>query len=105
MSRGYTKAFAKTAPVAPATARPQGGIAASFDCPAMAIFVSLLSSVCRAVDSVAYGKVHSQPVEGESASSDVRLNGEIKALKISSPKISVWNPTKVLSAWVRERTG
>lgn len=31
MSRGYTRAFAITAPVAPATASPQGGIAASFD--------------------------------------------------------------------------
>jgi hypothetical protein len=29
-------AFAMTAPVAPATARPHGGINASFDCPAIA---------------------------------------------------------------------
>jgi hypothetical protein len=36
MSRGYTSAFAMTAPVAPATARPHGGIKASFDCPAIA---------------------------------------------------------------------
>jgi hypothetical protein len=36
MSRGYTIAFAMTAPVAPATARPHGGIRASFDCPAIA---------------------------------------------------------------------
>ena len=36
MSRGYTIAFAMTAPVAPATARPHGGIDASFDCPAIA---------------------------------------------------------------------
>ena len=37
MSRGYTIAFAMTAPVAPATARPHGGIKASFDCPAIAM--------------------------------------------------------------------
>ena len=36
MSRGYTIVLAKTAPVAPATASPQGGIGASFDSPAMA---------------------------------------------------------------------
>lgn len=35
MSKGYTIAFAITAPVAPATARPQGGMSASFDCPAI----------------------------------------------------------------------
>ena len=38
MSKGYTSALAMTAPVAPATANPQGGIKASFDCPAIAIF-------------------------------------------------------------------
>jgi hypothetical protein len=37
MSKGYTSAFAMTAPVAPATANPQGGITASFDWPAIAI--------------------------------------------------------------------
>ena len=37
MSKGYTSAFAITAPVAPATAKPQGGIGASFDCPAIMI--------------------------------------------------------------------
>lgn len=36
MSSGYTIAFAITAPVAPATAKPHGGIKASFDCAAMA---------------------------------------------------------------------
>lgn len=35
MSNGYTNAFAMTAPVAPATARPQGGSVASLDCPAI----------------------------------------------------------------------
>jgi hypothetical protein len=35
MSKGYTIAFAMTAPVAPATARPQGGSGASLDCPAI----------------------------------------------------------------------
>lgn len=35
MSRGYTSAFARTAPVEPATARPQGGSAAAFDCAVM----------------------------------------------------------------------
>lgn len=35
MSKGYTIAFAITAPVAPATASPQGGMSASFDCPAI----------------------------------------------------------------------
>jgi hypothetical protein len=37
MSRGYTSALAITAPVAPATAKPQGGMGASFDCPAIVI--------------------------------------------------------------------
>ena len=41
MSRGYTRALARTAPVAPATARPQGGMGASFDCPAIAACVFL----------------------------------------------------------------
>jgi hypothetical protein len=35
MSRGYAIAFAITAPVAPATANPHGGRAASLDWPAM----------------------------------------------------------------------
>jgi hypothetical protein len=35
MSRGYTMVLARTAPVAPATASPQGVIGASFDSPAM----------------------------------------------------------------------
>jgi hypothetical protein len=35
ISKGYTMAFAKTAPVAPAMANPQGGIDASFERPAM----------------------------------------------------------------------
>lgn len=38
MSRGYTRALAMTAPVAPATARPQGDKGASFDCPAILSF-------------------------------------------------------------------
>jgi hypothetical protein len=37
MSKGYTRALAITAPVAPATANPQGGMGASFDCPAIAM--------------------------------------------------------------------
>ena len=36
MSRGYTMVLAKTAPVAPAMASPQGGIGDSFESPAMA---------------------------------------------------------------------
>lgn len=64
MSRGYTRALARTAPVAPATARPQGGIGTSFDCPAMAAaclrecrrvfpFLNLArTSKCRAVAEV-----------------------------------------------------
>jgi hypothetical protein len=64
MSRGYTRAFARTAPVAPATARPQGGMGASFDCPAIVAaclrsyrrvfpFLNLArTSKCRAVAEV-----------------------------------------------------
>jgi len=39
MSKGYTKALAMAAPVAPATASPQGGIGASFDCPAILVYL------------------------------------------------------------------
>jgi hypothetical protein len=35
MSKGYTMAFAITAPVAPATASPHGGMSVSFDCTAI----------------------------------------------------------------------
>lgn len=39
ISNGYTKALAKTAPVAPATAKPQGGMGATFDCPAIVMML------------------------------------------------------------------
>jgi len=40
MSRGYTSALARTAPVAPAVALPQGPIAAGFESTAIPIAVS-----------------------------------------------------------------
>lgn len=35
ISKGYTRALARTAPVEPATARPHGGSGAGFDCAAI----------------------------------------------------------------------
>lgn len=35
MSKGYTSAFARTAPAEPAIALPHGGKASTFDCPAI----------------------------------------------------------------------
>lgn len=45
MSRGYTSALAMTAPVAPASANPHGGIKTSFDCPAIATLPRSFSSL------------------------------------------------------------
>jgi hypothetical protein len=45
MSRGYTRALARTAPVEPAIAKPQGGSGAGFD--RTAIAESIRRGFCR----------------------------------------------------------
>jgi hypothetical protein len=47
MSRGYTRAFARAAPVAPATARPHAGRGASLDC--APIVMDRVADVCSSV--------------------------------------------------------
>ena len=60
MSKGYTMAFARTAPVAPATAFPQGGSRTCFDWPPM---VSICMKV-RAFRGGQYGMVSEEEEEG-----------------------------------------
>jgi hypothetical protein len=53
-------ALAMTAPVAPAIARPHGGIGASFDCPAMASGVQKLN-ICLYQEECSRHEMHDKP--------------------------------------------
>jgi hypothetical protein len=65
MSSGYTRAFASTAPVAPATALPQGERRCGFDWPAMRVRKQTASylSVYRNVPKRKRGAVAPQPLK------------------------------------------
>lgn len=47
MSSGYTRAFASTAPVAPAVALPQGPMGTDLDCTAMFFCTYLYGLLCK----------------------------------------------------------
>jgi len=77
MSRGYTSALARTAPVAPAVALPQGPIAAGFESTAIPIAVSTDFVDLPVTAEVWRARWPSQSVSLSSSTSPAKWAGDV----------------------------